>query len=369
MKKIHLLITIFFVIVSCSSDSNSTSGDNYNRTELLTNWADNLIIPRYENYQSKVGILQTNATTFTADPNQTNLDVLRLAWLEAYKAYQYVGMFSIGKADEINLNSTVNIYPTNQTGIQTNISSGTYNFALLSQYDKQGLPALDYMLNGLATSDSEIIDFYVTNSDATKYKQYLTDLVNQLKVNIDLIVADWNGSYRNLFISSSGNSVSSSTNKMVNNFIKYFEKDIRSGKVGIPAGIFSNGTLYPEKVEAYHKNDVSKVLLNESIIATQDFFNGKYFSSTTEGSSLKSYLNYLGTVRDGQSLSTIINTQFGTINTVNANLNDSFSSQVNSNNNAMLSSYDAMQQNIVYLKLDMMQALNITVDYVDADGD
>ena len=35
----------------------------------------------------------------------------------------------------------------------------------------------------------------------------------------------------------------------------------------------------------------------------------------------------------------------------------------------MLAAYDAIQQNVVYLKLDMMQALNITVDYVDSDGD
>lgn len=371
MKKILLLITTFLGLVSCSSDSSNeeTSNDNFNRTEMLTNWADNLIIPRYVNYQSKLVALQTSTTIFIETPDQTNLDALRNNWLEAYKAYQYVGSFAIGKAAEINLNSTVNIYPTNTSGIQTNIASGSYDFNLLSQYDKQGLPALDYMINGLATSDAEIIDFYVTHTDATKYKQYLVDLVNQLKANIDLVVADWNGSFRTVFINSNGNSVSSSVNRMVNNFVKYFEKDIRSGKVGIPAGIFSNGTLFPEKVEAYHKNDISKLLLNEAIMATQDFFNGKHFNATTEGASLKSYLVYLNTVRSGQSLSTIINNQFEVINNTNASLNDSFSSQVLSNNTAMISSFDAMQQNIVYFKLDMMQALNISVDYVDADGD
>jgi len=35
----------------------------------------------------------------------------------------------------------------------------------------------------------------------------------------------------------------------------------------------------------------------------------------------------------------------------------------------MLAAYDALQQNVVYVKLDMMQALNITIDYVDGDGD
>lgn len=373
MKKLFFLITIVLVLTSCSSDTDnsSTSGDNFNRTEMLTNWANNIIIPRYENYQTKVNTLQNAASTFVTTPNEVSLVSLRTSWLEAYKAYQYVGSFTIGKAEEINLNSTTNIYPTNTVGIEANISNGTYSFALLSQFDKQGLPAIDYMINGLATSDADIIDFYVTNANATKYKQYLTDLTNQLKTNIDLVVTDWNGTYKNTFISSNGNSVASSTNKMINSFIKYYEKDIRSGKVGIPAGIFlnSNGTVNPTKVEAYYKKDVSKLLLNEAIKATQDFFNGKHFNSATEGASLKSYLDFLGTVRNGQNLSAIINTQFSTINTANAVLNDSFSTQVMSNNNVMIQSYDAILQNLVYLKVDMMQALNITIDYVDNDND
>jgi hypothetical protein len=34
----------------------------------------------------------------------------------------------------------------------------------------------------------------------------------------------------------------------------------------------------------------------------------------------------------------------------------------------MLAAYDVLQQMLVYIKL-MMQALNITIDYVDGDGD
>ena len=370
MKKLLFLIAILgLIIVSCSSDSDSsTSGDNYDRTGLLTNWADNIIIPRYENYQAKVVLLNNDVNTFTTTPNQTNLDNLRTSWLNAYKAYQYVGAFNIGKAEDINFTSYTNIYPVNISGINANISSGSYNFSLLSQYDKQGLSALDYMLNGLAITDSEIVDFYITNPDATNYKQYLSDLSVKLKTNIDTIINDWNGTYRATFIASNGNSVSSSVNRMVNSFVKYFEKDIRAGKVGIPAGYYSSGTL-PDKVEAYYKNDISKILLNEAVKGAQDFFNGKHFSSSVEGMSLKSYLNFLNTVRDGQNLSTTINTQFSTINTTNALLNDSFESQISSNNTALLNSFDALQQNVVYFKLDMMQAFNITVDYVDSDGD
>lgn len=370
MRKILFLTAILGVFASCSSDNESpTSGDNFDRVALLTNWADNIIIPRFEDYQSKIVLLNNDVATFNASPNQDNLDNLRVSWLNAYKSYQYVNVFNIGKADEINFTNCTNIYPVNTAGIEANVMSGTYNLELLSQFDKQGLSALDYMLNGLASSDTEILDFYTTDAKALNYKKYLLDLSAKLKTNADAIVNDWNGAYKATFIASSGNSVSSSLNKMVNNFVKNFEKDIRAGKIGIPAGIYSNATKFPEKVEAYYKNDISKVLLNESVKGAQDFFNGKHFNSATEGESLKSYLNFLNTVRNGQNLSTIINNQFAIINNTNATLSDSFSSQVNTNNAKMILSFDELQKNVVYFKLDMMQALNITVDYVDADGD
>ena len=35
----------------------------------------------------------------------------------------------------------------------------------------------------------------------------------------------------------------------------------------------------------------------------------------------------------------------------------------------MTETFDALQMAVVLLKVDMLQAINISVDYVDADGD
>ncbi|MFV8328190.1 imelysin family protein [Flavobacterium sp. ZS1P14] len=371
MKKILLILSLIVLVVACSSNDgeNKTDGNNYDRTALLSNWADNIIIPSYVNYQAKVQILVSSANTFVVTPTEANLQIVRTSWLEAYKAYQYISMYNLGKAEEINLNMASNTYPTNAIGIEANVSSGSYNLALLSQIDKQGFPALDYLINGLSTNDASIVGFYSTNTNATNYKQYLTAVVSKLKANVDIVVTDWNSGFRNSYIANNGTSVSSSVNKTTNLFVKNLEKDIRTGKLGIPAGIFSSGVKYPEKVEGYYKNDISKELLNVSIKATQDFFNGKHFNSATTGEGLKTYLDYVNAVRNGQKLSDIINNQFTTIYSVNSNLNNSFSQQIYTDNLKMIAAYDALQQNVIYVKLDMMQALNITIDYVDGDGD
>mgnify|MGYP002760007868 FL=1 len=204
---------------------------------------------------------------------------------------------------------------------------------------------------------------------ASNRKTYLAAVTTRLKSQADAIVNDWKSTYRNTFVSNNGNSVSSSLNKMTNNFVKNLEKDIRTGKLGIPAGLFSNGTKYPEKTEAYYKSDVSRELLTVAIKAEQDFFNGKNFNNSTTGESLKSYLDYLNAVRSGQKLSDIINNQFAATYTSINLLNNSISQQINSDNSKVIAAYNVLQQNVVYIKLDMMQALNISIDYVDGDGD
>jgi len=369
MKKIFAFLCFTAVVIACSSnDEEKVADNNFDKTALLTNWADNIIIPSYENYQQKINILAATAATFTAVPNTENLSALRNSWLEAYKAYQYVAIYNIGKAQDISFKEISNTFPTSKTGIDENIASGTYNLNLFPQYTRQGFPGLDYLINGLGTNDATIVGFYSSNANATNYKNYLTAVIAKMKANADAIVTDWNGGFRDSFISNNGSTNSGSFSKITNNFIKSFERDIRSGKVGIPAGLFSEGTR-PEDVEAFYKNDVSKELLNISLKAAQEFFNGKHFDSDATGESLKSYLDYMNAVRNGQKLSDIINNQFTTIFSATSALGNSLSQQVTTDNSKMLTAHDALQQNLIYLKLDMVLALKISIDYVDGDGD
>ena len=223
MKKLILLFTAVMAMIACSSnDSSETSidGNNYNKTILLTNWADNIIIPRYVNYQAKLEVLASNTASFNSAPTTVNLQTLRTSWVEAYKAYQYVAIFGFGKADEIFLKQSANTYPTSAVGIESNISSTSYNLTLLSQFDKQGFPAIDYLINGLNTTDAGIVTYYTVNANAVNYKKYLTDVVARLKSNADTVLNDWNNGYRAAYIANSGTSVSSSVNITTNNFVK-----------------------------------------------------------------------------------------------------------------------------------------------------
>src|SRR6476659_10008029 len=129
MKKIVFILSFFAFVYACSSgdDGNKNTSDGYDRTALLTNWADNIIIPSYQNYQAKVQVMVTNTNTFVATPTEANLQTLRTSWIDAYKAYQYVTIYGFGKSLDIHFKEATNTYPTDALGIEANVTAGTYD--------------------------------------------------------------------------------------------------------------------------------------------------------------------------------------------------------------------------------------------------
>ena len=169
-------------------------------------------------------------------------------------------------------------------------------------------------------------------------------------------------------MSRSGNTATSSVNEQTNDFIYYYEKLFRAHKFGIPAGVFSNSPL-PDRVETFYNRDVSKEVAQEAFQAVKDFFIGKFYNAAGQGSSYDDYLIFLDTIRDGENLSAIISDQFNMVDQKLGELNDNFYQQIVNDNAKMLQTYDEIQRAVVLLKVDMLQAMDIRVDFVDADGD
>ncbi len=363
-KKVFLVLIAALIVVACTSSSTDdepkVNNDNFDRTALLVNVADNIVIPAFEDLGAKLSELKSKKDAFVATPNQTNLEELRASWVNAYTVWQSVEVFNIGKAEELLYGFQMNVYPTNVSDIENNISTGTYDLTAVNNNDAVGFPAVDYMLYGLGTDDMAIISKY---ADA-KYTTYLSDLVNQMESLTETVLEDWKTSYRTTFVNSTANTATSSLNKFVNDFIFYYEKGLRANKFGIPAGNFSASPL-PEKVEAFYNNDISKELALESLNAVQDLFNGKAYATNGTGSSFNAYLVAL----ERNDLAVLINSKFDDAREKIQALDASLNNQVTADNTKMTKAFDALQLAVVSLKVDMLQAFNVSVDFVDADGD
>ena len=371
IKKIVSVVVLALIIAACSSsdgEGDNKADDNFDRQTMLINWADNIIIPVFQDLNTKLENLATAKDGFVATPNQTNLDVFRTGWLNAYKVWQYPQMFNIVKAEAINYGFQMNVYPTTVADIEANIANGTYDLTHANNNDAVGFPALDYLLYGVASGDVAILNVYTTNANAAGYKTYVSDLVNQMKSQTQTVLNDWTSGYRDIFVNSATNTPTSSTNKLTNDFIYYYEKGLRANKIGIPAGNFSTSPL-SDKVEAYYNQEVSKILALEAVNAVQNFFNGKAYNSTSIANSFKTYLDYLNIAKGGEDLSTLINDQLNLARTKVQALDANFTNQINTDNSKMTLAFDELQKAVVLFKVDMVQAMNISVDYVDADGD
>ncbi|MEX1269801.1 MAG: imelysin family protein [Balneolaceae bacterium] len=372
MRKLFYLIlatSFVFVAHSCGSDGPSGPGsDDFDRQAMLENWADNIIIPAFASFSEETEQLKSAAESFSADPSQQTLEEFRAAWESTYLSFQHVSMFEMGRAMELRFRDNLNLYPTSTEEIHDNIEQESYNLELPSLTDSQGFPALDYLLYGLGDNTAEILTYYTIDSNAEAYRIYVLDLATRIDELTQEVSTHWAEEYRDDFVENSGDGANASVDMMVNDYIFYYEKALRAGKVGIPAGVFSGNPL-SNRVEAYYRQDLSKALLLEALDASQNFFNGTHISSEETGESLDSYLDFLNTIKNGADLSSLINEQFNVAREEIDTLNDNFAQQIESDNSQMLAAYDELQKNVVLLKVDMLQALNINVDYVDADGD
>jgi len=376
MKKSFYLLPIFILsllslAVSCSSEE-LPENDNiqeFDRGSVMENYANNIIIPRYNDFKSELDKLKTEVLEFTQNPSTETHTSLSNQWLEAYKAWQYVEMFNIGKAEEIMYSNTMNTYPVNQERTIDNISSEKIDLSDPNDWACQGFPGLDFLIHGVAENLENILNLY--NSD-TKYGDYLIVVISNMSTNTNNVVDDWS-SYKSEFISSTNNTATSAFNMLTNDFVYYFEKGLRTNKIGIPAGVFSNNPL-DTKIEAYYasKNsfkDVSKELITEALEAVKLMFTGTSKTGSV-GPSYKSYLDYIKNINNngvdiGSEVMSKINTSNNRINDLDKN----FIYQINNDNTKMLAAFDALQKIVVNFKTDMLSLFNIAVDYQDADGD
>jgi predicted lipoprotein len=357
-RLLFLSFAAFSLLISaCGSGSDGTEDDgpmlpSFDRQAMLEGWANDVIVPAYENTGATTVQLATNASDFAAAPSEEKLDALRSDFQTAYRSWQALSPFLMGRAEEINLRFRTNTYPTDTDLIEQNIAAADFNLELPSQTVAQGFPALDYLL--YANAD----ELLATSPAADARRAYIAALTLTLRDLINSAKEEWTSEFITAYALNDGNSATASVDRTVNDYIFYYEKFLRAGKVGIPAGVFSDTPL-ADRTEALYSGQ-SKALMLAALSTTETFFNDH---------GLADYLNTLNVMRDGELLSAKIADQFSAIRAKAENVSDDFSAQVTQDNVRMLALYDEMQRLVVLLKVDMLQALSINVDFVDADGD
>ena len=352
LNNLTLLVTLVVTsFVGCKPTENN--GDDFDRSALLINWADNIIIPSYESYLSNLEILEVSVAEFGLEPSEENLEELRSSLFDAYKEWQTVQAFEFGPASNRALLETTNTYPTDTIAIVAAIGDEAWIPGTPSTLDNIGFPALDYLINGFSLSESspEAID-------------HIERLVDYLYVETYSVLEAWETGYRDEFVESTGTEMGSSVGEVLNAFNHVYESSVRHQKLGLPSGVSTfSQTPLPHLVEAPHAETWSVEFLKSSLEAFENIYRGG------DGLGLDDYLISLGETEYGAGLDADIKVQMESSKLALELLEDPLATYVVDQQLEAFEVYTELQALVVLWKVDMMSSLGVLITYQDNDGD
>jgi hypothetical protein len=360
--------------IDAQKDDNGCLYEDYDKLSLLTNLADNYIIPSLDAYKSRIITLNIHVDSFIENPSISNLTLLRTNWEEALLSWQDVGFLDFGPSEYILLRKQTNTFPIDTTELNNFITIADWNLEYTSSYDSKGLQALDYLLFKPGHTESELITYFQNNTNA---KNYLKALAEDLNQNISYVTNQW-VSYREDFINDfevtqsnfSTNSQGSSISNIINALCLHYEFYVRRGKVGLPLGVFNGFSQLelPELVECYYSGKSTQNLVR-SINSLRKYVTGSSYLNNDNGLGLDDYMDFVNAEQNSQQLSTVIDNQFLTILDELNNINGPLSEEIINNKSQITQTYQELQQLVPYIKVDMTSALGVLITYQDNDGD
>ena len=360
--------------IDAQKDDNGCLYEDYDKLSLLTNLADNYIIPSLDAYKSKIITLNIHVDSFIENPNISNLTLLRTNWEEALLNWQDIGFLDFGPSEYILLRKQTNTFPIDTTELNNFITLADWNLDYASSYDSKGLQALDYLLFKPGHSESELITYFQNNTNA---KNYLKAVAVDLNQNIYYVTNQW-VTYREDFINDfevtqsnfSTNSQGSSISNIINALCLHYEFYVRRGKVGLPIGVFNGFSQLelPELVECYYSGKSTQNLVR-SINSLRKYVTGSSYLNNDNGLGLDDYMDFVNAEQSMQQLSTVIDNQFLTILDEVNNINGPLSEEIINNKSQITQTYQELQQLVPYIKVDMTSALGVLITYQDNDGD
>lgn len=340
---------------------------DFDKTAMLTNYADNVIIPNLVMAKRDIDSLTSKFNQFNINKDLSNLNSLRSAYFNAYVSFQHITTYELGPSETEIIRSSFNTYPTDTIQINANITAGSYDLTLVANTDAKGLPALDYLLYGKGISDSVVLSNYTTAIYATNRLQYLQTCIYEMQTKINNVINGWNTGYRSTFINSTGSGIGSSLGLLVNQL--NFEVDLlKNNKIGIPLGKKSLGVALPDKCEAYYRNTISIHLAKECLNNIENDYLGRSYLGS-DGSGMDDYLDALGAQHTSGSLNSAIKSQFVVAKSKLALVQEPLSTSVTTDVATVDAAYIEIQKLLVLLKTDMTSAMGIVITYQDSDGD
>ncbi len=357
MRNSVLVISILaLTIASCETDSPNGNTDSFNRKEVVENMTNNLILPSYSDLNTEMREFVGAWNTYKTSGSSQDLENLRSEFEDAYIAWQEAALWSFGPAEDEGLLTVMNIYPVDTQQVEINLQ-GSFDLNSISNFDAQGFPALEYLL-------------YRDHNDLSDANtaSYFDAVLNRMMSKTTAVENAWNNGYSETFINAEGTDRGSAMGLLFNyTLLPYMEVHQREAKFGIPGGQ-RTGTAAPSKVEARFARTLSKELAFSAFQSYRRAWLGLGHIDHNAGPSLIDYVKFIDD-RNGTSLSGKVQSQLDDIQLAIEGLDDDFYSIAQNDPQQLNNVWTKYQMLVFTVKTEVSSALNVTISYVDSDGD
>src|ERR1700756_2151080 len=184
-------ITLVIALVSCHKADNTpgptpTPTTPPTTSAIIANYCANVAIPDYSALLSNAQSFQAAATTFSANPNDNDLNTMRNAWKGMRVAYESAEAFLLGPIATLNLDPNVDTWPVEKNNLDSLLNSSTaFTPSLMASLPQTltGFHPIEYLIFGQGGT-ATAADFTVTtNPTGARKIEYLMALTTNLVSN------------------------------------------------------------------------------------------------------------------------------------------------------------------------------------------
>jgi uncharacterized protein len=360
-----VLVLLVALVSGCRKEETTEPAADFNRQTMLQNFSGNMIVPAYQDLQTKTNAMASAITAFTSTPNAQTLSAARSAWDAAYFVWQSAQHFDFGPAETSSgvLSRLIGVFPVNATDIESRITASDTTLNNFS-FSSQGFLAIDYLL----FNDSlNTITTFSTAPNAAARRAYLRRTAAVIKERVDNTLMLWQNTYKAEFDSKTGTNVTSSTTIIFNAFVASYE-NMKNFKVGFPAGKRAGQSgIVPTGVEAFYSGRSVK-FMKAHLASIEKIWLGVAYSSSTDGAGFEEYIR---STPNGEALITNTKTQLAAVKTAMNALpeNTPLSQTLQQNFPVVDAAFTEMQRHTRFFKSDMSSLLGLTITFSSNDGD
>jgi putative iron-regulated protein len=161
---------------STASNTEAASGDI--EKAVVTDFANNVVIPTYQLLVTRAGDLSKTVDAFVASPSDETLKAAQEAWRNARTPWEQSEAFAFGPAESLGYDGDLDDWPVNETDVKAVLSSkAELNPESIKQLQttQKGFHTVEYLLFGL-NNDRKAAD--LTKRDL-EFLKLLSDAFNQ----------------------------------------------------------------------------------------------------------------------------------------------------------------------------------------------